>query len=256
MKIELIESIDDIRIKEFLSLKDKALKVDDLIIVETEKVIKKLLNSEVEVLKVFGTRDYLEKYQKEIQSKSKEILTADKELMENIVGHNLHHGFMALARRPQYVPLKDLGDKILIFNGLSSPENVGTMIRNSSAFNINSIIVDYKTCSPYMRRCIRVSMGNIFKVKVHFTNNLKGTLGLLQEQDYQIISTANQEGAIDLPSFSFPKKGAVIIGSEGHGIESEILEQSDTIVRIPINDEVAHLNAACSSSIFLYQFSL
>lgn len=252
----MIESIEDERIKEFLSLKDKALKVEDLIVVETEKVIKKLLNSDVEVLKVFGTRDYLKNYQKEISVKSDIVLTAEKSLMEDIVGHNLHHGFMALARRPKYVSLEELGEKVLIFNGLSSPENVGTMIRNSSAFNINSIIVDYKTCSPYMRRCIRVSMGNIFKVKVHFTNNLKGTLQQIQSKGYEVISTANQEGAIDLPQFSFPKKGAVIIGSEGHGIEEEILEQSDKIVRIPINDEVAHLNAACSSSIFLYQFSL
>ncbi|OUR92963.1 hypothetical protein A9Q84_20865 [Halobacteriovorax marinus] len=256
MKFELIESIDDERIKEFLSLKDKALKVEDLIVVETEKVIRKLLNSDVQVLKVFGTEEYLNKFEKEISDNSIEVFTANKALMENIVGHNLHQGFMALAKRPQYVSLQELGDKILIFNGLSSPENVGTMIRNSSAFNINSIIVDYKTCSPYMRRCIRVSMGNIFKVKVHFTNNLRGTLKELQDHDYQIISTANQEGAIDLPKFAFPKKGAVIIGSEGHGIESGILEQSDTIVRIPINEEVAHLNAACSSSIFLYQFSL
>ena len=39
-------------------------------------------------------------------------------------------------------------------------------------------------------------------------------------------------------------------------LQSEILDISDDIIRIPINDEVAHLNAACSSSIALYQFSL
>lgn len=256
MIITEIKEITDPSIKEFLSLKDKALNLNDQIIVESEKVVKKLLNSNTEILKVFAHSEFIEKYSNILESKNASIYTASKEVMEQIVGHKLHHGVMVLAKRPQYISIEDLGNKVLILNGLTSPENIGTIIRNSAAFNINSIIIDSKTCSPYARRCIRVSIGNIFKVKVYKSENLNLDLSLLKERGFRIISTANQEGAIDLPNYKFTSKACVIIGSEGHGIEKNILENSDDIIRIPIDDEVAHLNAACSSSIVLYQFSI
>lgn len=256
MIIEEIDNINDIRIKEFLSLKDKSLSLNNQIIVESEKVVKKLLNSNTEVLKIFANIDFIERYKEILAVKNAKVFTANKEVMEKIVGHRLHHGVMALANRPEYITLDKLQNKVLILNGLTSPENIGTIIRNSAAFNIQSIIIDSKTCSPYARRCIRVSMGNIFKVNVYKSNNLIEDLKSLQKEGYKIISTANQEGAIDLPGYSFSNKACVIIGSEGHGIEESVLDTSDDIIRIPINDEVAHLNAACSSSIVLYQFSL
>ncbi len=256
MIINEVNEISDPSIKEFLSLKDKSLNLQDQIIVESEKVVKKLLNSKTEILKVFAHKEFIEKYSDILAEKNAPIFTASKDIMEQIVGHKLHHGVMVLAKRPKYISIDDLEDKVLILNGLTSPENIGTIIRNSAAFNINSIIIDSKTCSPYARRCIRVSMGNIFKVQVYKSENLNHDLTLLKEKGFRIISTANQSGAIDLPSYKFSNKACVIIGSEGHGIESNILENSNDIIRIPIDDEVAHLNAACSSSIVLYQFSL
>jgi tRNA G18 (ribose-2'-O)-methylase SpoU len=256
MNVIEINSIDDSLIKEFLSLKDKALKEEKKLIVESEKVVRKLLNSKYEVLKIFATKEFYESNYDSLNLEKYNCYQGDKKLMESIVGHNLHHGVMALATRPDYVDLEELDDKILIFNGLTSPENIGTMIRNTAAFNINSVIIDSKTCSPYVRRCIRVSMGNIFKVKVHKTNDLKATICKLQEKQYSIYATANQKNAIDLPNAHISRKGAMVIGSEGHGMSKDIIEVCDEVLRIPINDEVAHLNAACSSAIVLYKFSL
>ena len=256
MNVTIIKSIDDSSISEFLSLKDKALKEESKLIVESEKVVRKLLNSKYEVLKIFATKEFYDVNYENLNLSQYICFQGDKKLMESIVGHNLHHGVMALATRPEFVSLEELDDKILIFNGLTSPENIGTMIRNTAAFNINSVIIDSKTCSPYVRRCIRVSMGNIFKVKVHRTTNLVETISKLQKNDYTIYGTANQEEAIDLPEASISKRGAIIIGSEGHGMAKDIINSCDHILRIPINDEVAHLNAACSSAIVLYKFSL
>ena len=246
----------DIRIKEFMCLKDKALALDEKIVVESEKVVLKLLKSNTVVHKLLITKEFLERNKEFISLSEDSIFVVEKSIMEKVVGHNLHHGIMALADRPSYVDLIELGEKVLILNGLSSPENVGTIVRTCAAFNINSIIIDSRTCSPYIRRCIRVSMGNIFQVKVHKSQNLISTLKTMQQSGYDICSTANQDGALDLPHFSFSKKSAVIIGSEGHGIQSDILEQSNKVLRIPVNDQVAHLNAACSCSIFLYHLSL
>jgi tRNA G18 (ribose-2'-O)-methylase SpoU len=141
-------------------------------------------------------------------------------------------------------------------NGLTSPENVGAIVRTAAAFNVNSLIYDKKSCSPYLRRCIRVSMGNIFQLKVFESENLEDDLIKLKKLNYSIYSTANISGSVDYTNYSYPQKSALIVGSEGHGIDQNILNASDVILKIPINEEVAHLNASNAASIFLSRFNL
>lgn len=247
-----ITSINDPLISEFLSLRMKTLKKHHMI-AESPKVVIKAIKTNQTILKIFCTKEFVNKHQEILGKYNEQIFTADKELMQEIIGHKLHHGVMALVERPQNANLNELGKKIIILNGLTSPENVGTIIRTAASFNIRSIIVDKKTCSPYMRRCIRVSMGNIFFVKVHLAQNLLETIKELKKKNYETISAANSENAKSLSSYHFKDFSAVIIGSEGHGIDKELLNITDEVVRIDIEDDVAHINAASAASIFLYE---
>ena len=82
---------------------------------------------------------------------------------------------------------------------------------------------------------------------------LCGHLLKLQKNGYCISTTANHEKAIALHEFNFPKDSAIVIGSEGHGAQEEIINLSDNILRIDINEEVTSLNAAIAASLVLYQ---
>ena len=73
---------------------------------------------------------------------------------------------------------------------------------------------------------------------------------------YIILTTANVEGSIDLATYSFPEKCVLIIGSEGHGVDQDILNNSDNILRINIDPQVAHLNASNAAAIFLSHMSV
>ncbi len=245
-----ITNLDDKRIKEFISIKDKNLIAEDLFIAETHKVIHKAINSRYEVLKVLCTKEY---YSQNINKlKDLNVYVAEKKLLESIVGFNLHHGVMALFQNEPLKSLNELGDKIMIFNGVTSPENVGTITRASAAFNFDSIIYDYKSASPFLRRCVRVSMGNIFNVKVHKSNYLPDTIKKLQQNGYKVIATANEEGAESIIDYKYPSKVAIIIGNEGNGMDREVIDVCDKKLFIPIDNNVAHLNAASAASVFLY----
>lgn len=249
-----INDINDSRIDQFRSLKDSALKNDNKLIAESEKVFIKLIDSKIKIHTVLCSEKYLNKFP--IQKYCDQIYLCAEKLLREIIGFKIHHGIIAICDRPKYVPILNCEDRVVVLNGLTSPENVGAIIRNCAAFNINSIIIDHKTCSPYLRRCVRVSTGNIFKMKVSMTYSLKKDLEILQDQNYAILSTANISTAENIINFSFPQKSCLIVGSEGHGIDSEILKISNHVLKIPINDQVAHLNAACSNAIFLYQSSI
>ncbi|TDJ05266.1 MAG: RNA methyltransferase [Deltaproteobacteria bacterium] len=243
-----ISDIDDPRVSEFRSLKGKNLLRKNLMVVEGEKVVLKLLKSSIKITKIFAPKTFIEKH-----PLRGEIFFADKSLMGSIVGHHLHQGIMALAVRPEDVSLRALEFPALILNGVTSPENIGSIIRSAAAFKVKSIIVGPKSCSPYLRRCIRVSMGNIFSMDIHHSNDLQETLRDLKTRGIKIFATANIEGACDLPEMSFNKDSALVIGSEGLGIEKYLIELCDIVVRIPIDSEVAHLNVGTATSIFLYK---
>lgn len=247
-----LDTIEDPRLDVFRNIKDKNLLPQNLVVAESPKVVIKALNSDFNVLKVLVTPDFYEEKKDLIDGKAKEIFIIEKQQLESLVAHKLHHGIMALVEIPGLYKLEELGNRVLIFNGVTSPENVGTMTRAAMAFGFDSIIYDYKSASPYLRRCARVSMGNVFEAKVHKSEFLPRTISQLQDSGYSVAATANEEGAISLPEYKYPEKFCLIIGNEGNGMDREVIDSCDVKLSIPITNYVAHLNAASAASIFLY----
>ena len=248
--IKITES-NDPRIAEFISIRDHVLNSNNLIVAESEKLFLQFRASGKTIFKVLATPAFFEKH----QLNGDNIFAADKNILESVAGFKIHFEVLFLAEKPKDVTLNELDDRLILLNGLSSPENVGSIVRSSAAFGIKSIITDERTCSPFLRRCIRVSMGNIFSMKTYHAINVRGDLSKLKDMGYTILTTANVDGSIDLATYSFPKKCVLIIGSEGHGVDQDILNNSDHILRINIDSQVAHLNASNAAAIFLSHMS-
>ena len=249
-----ITDITDPRIKEFISLKQSSID-KKYVVVESKNVFKMLLNKNIKIHKVFTTSENIPFIDKYCTNINFPILVANNEIMKKIVGHKIHQGIMAVIDKPKFISFDEINGNIVVLNGLTSPENVGSIVRSCAAFNIDTIIIDEKTCSPFIRRCIRVSTGNIFNIKVYQTSKLKDNLKILQDKNYSILTTANSTKAISLNKYKFPDNCAVVIGSEGNGVNQDILDLSDAILKIPINDEVTSLNAAIATSIVLFQMN-
>lgn len=241
----------DPRIAEFVTVRDHVLNKKNLIVAETEKVFLQLQFSGKKIHKILATEDFINRHKLE----GVNVFAADKKILEQVAGFKIHFEVLFLAEKPADTPLNMLDKKIILLNGLSSPENIGSIVRSAAAFDVNSIITDEKTCSPYLRRCIRVSTGNVFAMKTNHSINVRGDLKKLKELGYTIISTANIEGSVDIKDLTIPSKIVLIIGSEGHGVDKDILQSSDIVTKIRINSQVAHLNAANAAAIFLAKMS-
>jgi len=249
-----ISDINDIRIKEFISLR-KSLVDENQVVVESKNVFKKLFSTNIKIHKVFTTIEHLEFLKQNCKDIDFPIFTANNEIMKEIVGHKIHQGMLALIDKPKYINFEDIKGNVVVLNGLTSPENVGSIVRSCAAFNIDTLIIDEKTCSPFIRRCIRVSTGNLFNIKVYKSSSLASDLIKLQTLGYKVLTTANHENAISLHKFEFPEKSAIVIGSEGFGASDEVIDLSDEILKIDISEEVTSLNAAIAASIVFFQMN-
>ena len=52
--------------------------------------------------------------------------------------------------------------------GVSENENLGSMFRTAAALGVQDILLDKQSADPFARRTVRVSMGNVFKLRFIF----------------------------------------------------------------------------------------
>jgi tRNA G18 (ribose-2'-O)-methylase SpoU len=132
-------------------------------------------------------------------------------------------------------------------------DNVGGIIRNAIGMGFESIITDSTTSSPYLRRSVRVSMGSIAFAKCGFSQNLKQDLEQMKsKKGLKIISAEINSYSRSLNDYVFPQDFIVVLGSEGNGIDENILAISDDIIHIPMDSRVKSLNVSSSSAIILH----
>lgn len=256
--MELIDNLSDYRIEAFKDLKQKAILNSNInsaeiyFIAEGEKVVSRILNSNYKILSVFALEQYYSKYEALINKH--EIpqsmrFYCNKELMNQVIGFKVHTGIMAKVKQPNFVELSDLETPIVILNSIVNSENVGSIVRNAAAFNIKSLIFDNSTSSPYLRRAVRVSMGNVINIKIHKSNDLISTINTLKAMGIEVISAELSDKALNINEHPIYKNSAIILGNEGNGIEQAVLDVSSKIIFIPINPEVPSLNVAATSAI-------
>ncbi len=226
-------------------------------IAEGTRVVERLLHSSIPVTSLLCTPEKYTAYQHLIQAKAipqDKIFIAPRSLIEQIVGFKYHQGIMALLPAPQPVPLEQLTPPYVLLNGISNTENVGLIIRSARSFGISSLITDATSCSPFLRRVIRVSMGMCFEIQWHRTKDLIATLQQLRHNGISVIAIELHPSAHRLDHTPLPHSAAFIFGSEGDGITPEALQQSNLIVQIPSISTTHSLNVAMAATITFYEY--
>lgn len=267
-----ISSLDDPRIQPYRSMTQAAqlYERERVVVAEGAKVVRRVLQSDLQMVSFFATARYYEQFSSELAAKQlrgdispDRCYIADKTLMSGIVGYKLHEGILALAHEPPRTYLYDAARTIALpavcLCGITDSENVGAIVRNCVAFGIPSLIVDASASSPYLRRAVRVSLGGIFGMQVYYSHDIPGDMLELKEtRGIRAIAAETGANAIPLPSFTFPSEYVLLFGSEGYGLPSDILRAADDIVQIPMQPRsdaafaVNSLNVAASSAIVLY----
>ncbi len=245
--------IDDPRLDPFRDLKGRDAFTEGTLVAESSKVILKLLETSAVPIALLASENDIKNCPFDYEKFPQVFLVADQDI-KKLVGYHYHQGFIALASRAAPTPLNDLGPHVLILNGITSPENVGTLIRTAAGLGISDVLFDAKTCHPHVRRAIRVSMGNVFYMRWHQTYDLPGAIKKLNQRGIKVIGSANDPGSLSINNFSWEGVGqAIVIGSEGHGMDDAVRAVCDQLVYIPINEKVAHLNAAGAGAILMHE---
>jgi RNA methyltransferase, TrmH family len=145
------------------------------------------------------------------------------------------------------------GNRILLLDRVQDPGNLGTIIRSACAFNFDTIILGNGCVDLYNEKVIRATEGMMFHVNIMSADLIK-IIKELKQNNYQVYGTDVVKG-VPLNKVDISDKLAVIMGSEGQGISSEIKKLVTENIYIPLNSTVESLNVAVASSIIMYEMS-
>ena len=146
---------------------------------------------------------------------------------------------------------KEIGDRVLILDGIQDPGNLGTIIRSAVAFNIDTIILSNDTVDMYNSKVIRSTQGMLFYINIIRTD-LMEVLPELKKNNYTLYTT-NVTNGIDIKKCEKQNKFALIVGNEGNGVSKKVSDYADYTIYIKTNNNVESLNVAVATSILLYE---
>lgn len=236
-------------------LRDNAFREDGSFIADSPKVVNLLLEQDIEVKSIFATKEYYEQYADLIETKNISTLyVATKDVMENIVGHTIHHNVMMHAIRPAPTPLPLLGDHIIMLDEISSTQNIGAIARSAAALGVSSYLLPHQGPHPYARRAVRVSMGHIGLMNYNLYEDIFETISELKELGYRIYAAEVTEDSTPLSQVKVSEKWVLLMGHEGKGIAKEILDVCDEVVTIEMIEGIKSFNVSVAASIMMYRF--
>lgn len=146
---------------------------------------------------------------------------------------------------------EELGNRIIILDGVQDPGNLGTIIRSARAFGFTSVVLSPSCVKKYNDKVIRATQGMIFKTNV-ITRNLETFLPVLNEEGYNIYATDVSSG-IDVKKIDKKGKLAIIMGSEGNGVSKEVRDKVLKNIYIRMDKTCESLNVAVAASIIMYE---
>ncbi|MEG0050943.1 MAG: RNA methyltransferase [Terrisporobacter sp.] len=140
---------------------------------------------------------------------------------------------------------------ILILDRIQDPGNMGTIIRTADAAGVDAIIALKGCVDIYNPKVIRSTMGSIFDMNIiHCTQ--EECLKEVKQKDFNIVSSyLNTDNYYHKTNYG--EKVALVIGNEANGVNEDLINESDILVKIPIYGNAESLNAAISSAILMYE---
>ena len=254
MNYKNIDTLNSSELEIYKNMRDRVFREDSSFIADSPKVVNIVLQTDIEVKSILATKEYYEEFKELLESKSIPVAyVADKEMMQNIVGHKIHHNCMLHGIRPSQTKLENLDDNIIMLDAITSTENIGSIARSAAALGVNSYLIPSDAPHPYSRRSLRVSMGHISKLKYNIYEDIFSTINELKKTGYRVFAAEVSKDSVELQKVKVPKKWVILMGHEGKGLSQDIIDACDECVEIEMGGDVRSFNVGVAASIMMYQ---
>jgi tRNA G18 (ribose-2'-O)-methylase SpoU len=265
-RVQTIDNLDLPELQPYRTMRRSQEHCDQgIFVAEGEKVVRRLLESHFTVVSVLLPDKWLAAFEPALRARPEKdipvFIVTEKHVLEQLIGFSMFQGVLAVGKIPARASLTEVLERsphprlLAAVEGLANAENLGALVRNCAAFQVQALIVGETSGSPFLRRAVRNSMGTVFQLPVVETPNLVQTLRTLRASGVRCIAAHPRADGRNLSQSDFRGDCCIVFGSEGYGITPAALEACDDAVAIPMPPTVDSLNVASATAVFFYEVS-
>ncbi|MBB3124640.1 23S rRNA (guanosine2251-2'-O)-methyltransferase [Mesoflavibacter sabulilitoris] len=179
----------------------------------------------------------------------------------NRLTQNNHQGAVAQISPIKFYDIEELHEQVLektstplylLLDQLSDVRNFGAIIRTAECTGVNGIIIQSKGAAPVNGDTIKTSAGAVFKVPICRVSHIKDAVFFLQASGVKVIA-ATEKTEDTLYDVDFKGACAIIMGSEGRGINPSVIKVADYKAKLPLLGDIESLNVSVACGAFLYE---
>lgn len=172
-----------------------------------------------------------------------------------------HQGVVAQIAPISFYPLEELialtfesgkPPLFLLLDQISDVRNFGAIIRTAECTGVSGIIIQKKGGAPVNGDTIKTSAGAIFKIPICKVDHIKDAIFYMQASGIKVVA-ATEKTHKTLYDINFIEPCALVMGSEGKGINPSILKIVDDKAKLPIFGDIESLNVSVACGAFLYE---
>ena len=237
------------------------MKKTTFLIVGKHAVLEALKNPSRKIERVFLTEDAQKKLSRENQNlnlfKKLSVFYKSRKELDNLCGRDetAHQGLVAEVEQLEEISLKEFiiqnennNINFIALEEVTDPRNIGSIIRSAVAFNMNGIIVKERSFPSKSKLLYKSASGGAEHIKIFKVANINTTLKFLKTKNFW-ISAFDISAKKDFAKNNWKGRNVLLFGSEGFGIKSKTLENSDFRFKININENIESLNISNTVSI-------
>ena len=190
------------------------------------------------------------------------VYTADRAMLAQLTGFELTRGVLCAMHRPLLPTVEEVcrnARRVAVLEGIVDSTNIGAIFRSAAALNMDAVLVTPSCCDPLCRRAVRVSMGTVFQVPWTYIGEKKGDwpqagLERLRRLGFETVAMALDDRAVSIDDPRLERdRLALVLGTEGDGLDPETIARCDYTVCIPMQHGVDSLNVAAASAVAFWQ---
>jgi TrmH family RNA methyltransferase len=183
------------------------------------------------------------------------VSTIAQPVMDAISPVRSASGIVALAERPEsdgdrlYAGAEPL---VVVAVDVQDPGNVGAIVRVAEAAGATGFVAAGASAHPHGWKALRGSMGSGLRLPLTSGIDSIAAVADARRRGCRIVATAPHGG---VPIFDAVLTGplAVLIGGEGPGLPTAMVDAADERVTIPMKAPVESLNAAVTAGVVLFE---
>ena len=181
--------------------------------------------------------------------------------LDRLAPNGKHQGIVAFTAAKAYGTQEEILDRaakrqepplLVILDGVEDPHNLGAILRTAEGAGVHGVFIPERRAAGLTSVVAKASAGAIDHIPVARVTNLSRLMDSLKAAGVWIYGVTPSAQKI-YTDIDYRGPVGFVLGAEGTGIRSGVVQHCDECVRIPLRGQVQSLNVSASAAIVLYE---